>query len=121
LISISLLHGWSERLQVLSDVSMGVLEIYFGPRPSVLRCLAIARHRIQPAVTLPPIGSGCTGVDRRHCGAVGGWVKRSEPTPIEVGPSQAAFVRFMTLGKAFFCLAFASLRQPSDSCLFRSL
>jgi hypothetical protein len=23
------LHGWSERLQVLSDVSMGVLENYF--------------------------------------------------------------------------------------------
>jgi hypothetical protein len=29
LFSVSLLHGWSERLQVLSDVSTGVVEIYF--------------------------------------------------------------------------------------------
>jgi len=51
LISISLLHGWSERLQVLSDVSMGVLENYFSSSESASTDDALLSHfrRLDPA------------------------------------------------------------------------
>jgi hypothetical protein len=61
LISVSLLHGWSERLQVLSELSIGVLE-FFASAFAMPKNRIAARDAKHSKLPLPRL---CITADRR--------------------------------------------------------